>query len=325
MHHALVFSTSKVNSGPNPGSNPGPISGQPTDTAAWLLGLAPQIQHFISDVSSQPDARHIPARWLQDGFAAEIICTTSSIFNAHMALENAAFRALRTAASSVHMDVNIVPLDGRRKQLLIADMDSTIITSESLDDLAEMAGFGDAVAAITSRAMAGEIDFEQALDARIAMLAQQPSALFDRLINAAQLTDGAVKAVQTMRDHGASCYLISGGFDFMTGPIANICGFHGHHANHMKIAHGKITGIVEKPVIDRNAKAKYLAHYCKKHGIDASAAATIGDGANDLGMLQAAGMGVAFNGKPLLRDNIALQLNHTDLRGLLYLQGYSLA
>ena len=201
-------------------------------------------------------------------------------------------------------------------------MDSTIITSESLDDLAALAGLGDAVTAITKRAMAGEIDFEGALFERVSMLAGKSSRLFDQLIATAKPTSGAIELVHTMRANGAKCYLVSGGFDVITGPVAARCGFHDHHANHMHVRDGKILGTVQTPVLDRNAKAAYLAHYCKQNGIDPIDAATIGDGANDLAMLQAAGMGVAFEGKPLLLAEVAIQLNHTDLRGLLYLQGY---
>ena len=201
-------------------------------------------------------------------------------------------------------------------------MDSTIITSESLDDLAALAGLGDAVTAITKRAMAGEIDFEGALFERVSMLAGKSSRLFDQLIATATPTSGAIDLVHTMRANGAKCYLVSGGFDVITGPVAALCGFHDHHANHMHVGDGKILGTVQTPVLDRNAKAAYLAHYCKQHGIDPVDTATIGDGANDLAMLQAAGMGVAFEGKALLLAEVAIQLNHTDLRGLLYLQGY---
>ena len=115
---------------------------------------------------------------------------------------------------------------------------------------------------------------------------------------------------------------MSGGFDGITGPVAELCGFHDHRANHMHVRDNKILGTVQTPVLDRNAKASYLEHYCKQNGNDPIDAATIGDGANDLAMLQAAGMGVAFEGKPLLLAKVAIQLNHTDLRGLLYLQGY---
>jgi len=309
MHYALVFSTSHPFRG---ATSPAGHQQAGASAAAWLDQFAADIAAFIP--SGQPV-------WLDPGLAAEWTCTLSDRAPGS-SLANPAFMRLRQQADKHQIDVNLVPLAGRRKRLLIADMDSTIITSESLDDLAAMAGIGDAVAAITRQSMAGEMDFEAALDARIAMLAGQSAQLFDRLVNDAVLTAGAAPLVQTMRAHGAKSYLVSGGFDFMTGPIAAQCGFDDHHANHMNENDGKITGTVRKPVLDRDAKADYLAHYCSQWGLEPEDAATIGDGANDMAMLQAAGMGVAFNGKPLLRRAIALQLNHTDLRGLLYLQGY---
>ena len=309
MHYALVFSTSH----PFRGATSNAVHQHPgASAAAWLEHLAADIAEF------NPLGKPV---WLDPGLAAEWTCTLSGQARGSN-LANPAFMRLRQHADQHQIDVNLVPLSGRRKGLLIADMDSTIITTESLDDLASMAGIGDAVAAITRQSMAGEMDFEAALDARIAMLAGQSSQLFDQLVNDAVLTAGAALMVQTMRAHGAKSYLVSGGFDFMTGPIAAQCGFDDHHANHMDEDGGKITGTVRKPVLDRDAKALYLGHYCTQWGLEPKDAATIGDGANDMAMLQAAGMGVAFNGKPLLRRGIALQLNHTDLRGLLYLQGY---
>ena len=307
MHYALVFSTSTEPTSIERGS-PGNV-----DASKWLaelLGLSAFLQPYTN------------ANWLDPGCAAEIICQPENIFTTKHADKNSNFQALRDAAAARFLDVNIVPTTERQKKLLIADMDSTIITSESLDDLAEIAGIGDKVAAITQRSMAGEIDFEKALLERVAMLRGHSSQLFHSLIKATELTSGAIVLVQTMRAYGAKCYLISGGFDFMTRPVAELCGFHNHHANHMHVDNGKILGTVETPVLDRKAKASYLAHYCKIHGISIREAVTIGDGANDLAMLEAAGMGVAFAGKPLLRETISIQLNHTDLRGLLYLQGY---
>ena len=309
MHYALVFSTSHPFRG---ATSPAGHQQAGASAAAWLDRFAADVAAFTP--SGQPV-------WLDPGLAAEWSCTLPDRAPGS-SLANPAFLRLRQQADKHQIDVNLVPLAGRRKRLLIADMDSTIITSESLDDLAAMAGIGDAVAAITRQSMAGEMDFEAALDARIAMLAGQSAQLFDQLVDDAVLTAGAVLLVQTMRAHGAKSYLISGGFDFMTGPVAAKCGFDDHHANHMDEDGGRITGTVRKPVLDRDAKAVYLANYCTQWGLGPKDAATIGDGANDMAMLQAAGMGVAFNGKPLLRRAIALQLNHTDLRGLLYLQGY---
>jgi phosphoserine phosphatase len=306
MHYALVFSTSKL-----PVLDSSPTNND--DASTWLSDLTSFFAFLY------PDGK---ATWLDNGCAAEIICHPSASFAAAHINKDAAFQTLRNAAAARQLDVNIVPAIGRRKKLLIADMDSTIITSESLDDLAEMAGIGEEIAAITKRSIMGEIDFEDALVERVAMLRGHPSKLFDALIAKVEPTSGANTLVQTMRANGAKCYLVSGGFDFITEPIATLCGFQAHHANHLDVDDGKIVGTLKMPVLDREAKASYLAHYCKIHGIGANEAAAIGDGANDLAMLQAAGMGVAFASKPILRDRITIQLNYSDLRGLLYLQGY---
>ena len=229
---------------------------------------------------------------------------------------------IRARADDHQLDVNIVASTNRRKRLLIADMDSTIITSESLDDMAEIAGLSSAILPITARAMRGELDFEAALDERVALLRGLPASLIEQALDEARLTDGARRLVQTMRADGAKCYLVSGGFTAITGPISVACGFHGDHANILETKDGLLTGTVAKPVLDRDSKLQFLDRYCASLGIGREAAACIGDGANDLAMLQAAGLGVAFNGKPLLREAVKLQLNHTDLTGLLYLQGY---
>jgi len=302
MHYALVFSTSKVKAAEQSASQ-------------WLDGLAESFA-FLNPQNH--------AAWLAPNMAAEITCLASDDLLSGDILQNRAFLDLRQHADSDGIDVNLVPAQNRRKAILIADMDSTIITSESLDELAMLAGIGKQVEAITRRSMAGELDFETALDERVAMLAGKPKELIDQIIANSKLTDGARILVQTMRAHGAFCYLVSGGFDVLAGPIAAGCGFHGHHANHLDHDGTIITGTVRKPVLDRQAKVTLLTHYCHLHNIDLAATASIGDGANDLGMLEKAGFGVAFHGKPILRETVALQLNHTNLTGLLYLQGYTL-
>ncbi|MGB1106827.1 MAG: phosphoserine phosphatase SerB [Candidatus Puniceispirillaceae bacterium] len=229
---------------------------------------------------------------------------------------------LRQQASEQGADINILPAAGRRKKLLIADMDSTIITSESLDDMARIAGLAEAIMPITGRAMRGELDFEAALDERVALLRGQPENLIERALAEAGLTGGAENLVRTMRAHGACCYLVSGGFTAITSRVAAMCGFNDHHANVLEAKDGLLTGTVSKPVLDRESKLVFLDHYCGALGIGREDAACVGDGANDLAMLQAAGLGVALKGKPLLREAVTLQLNHTDLTGLLYLQGY---
>ena len=291
MNYAVIFTSSKISTTPESASD-------------WIMPLLTALPE--TNISGK-------ARWLAKSKAAEITVTDDTVIDV---------AKLRKDADAMHVDVNIIPTRNRRKRLLIADMDSTIITSESLDDLARIAGLGNEIAHITAQSMAGKIDFEESIDARVAMLAGKPATLFNKLLDEMTLTDGAVSLVKTMRANGAYCYLVSGGFDFATAHIRDICGFHGDHANHMDISSDLIEGTVRKPILDRNAKANYLRQYCTMHNLTMADTATIGDGANDLEMLRAASFGVAFHGKPILRKHIGLQLNHTDLSGLLYLQGY---
>lgn len=312
MSHAIVFSTSEkhVSCKSTLRSKKGNL-----ETAdSWLKRFWPEIQPFYPQSNAQ---------WLHYGLAAEIICKPHKSFKVSKALKTGSFLALRKKTSVSDIDVNIVELKARRKKLLIADMDSTIITSESLDQLAQIAGIGCAVEAITKRSIAGEIDFSEALIDRVELLAGKPSKLLEALLDQVILTDGAVSLVQTMRANHSKCYLVSGGFDFMLSRIANLCGFHGYHGNHIVINENVITGEILRPILDRKAKAEYLIKYCTHMGIDVSSTAAIGDGANDLDLLSHSGMGVAFKGQRLLLDTIPLQLNYTDLLGLLYLQGYS--
>ena len=312
MSHAIVFSTSEKY-----------VSCKRTlrsknknlNTATfWLERFQLELQPFYPQRNAQ---------WLHYGLAAEIICKPEESFTISEAINIDSFLALRARASLENIDVNIVALQERRKKLLIADMDSTIITSESLDQLAQLAGVGGAVEAITDRSIAGEIDFSEALIDRVKLLAGKPVELLEALLDKVVLNDGAVSLVQTMRANDSKCYLVSGGFDFLLGYVSRLCGFHGYHGNHMLIKENVITGEVLRPILDRKAKAEYLIEYCTRLGIDISATASIGDGANDLEMLSHSGMGVAFRGQKLLLDTIPLQLNYTNLLGLLYLQGYS--
>ncbi len=261
------------------------------------------------NVSADTDS----VRWLHAGQAWDVPVAEDGL---------TALPQLRRQATQSGMDINILPATGRRKRLLIADMDSTIITSESLDDMAEIANLADAITPITERAMRGELDFEAALNERVALLQGQPQSLVDQALAEVKLTGGAECLVRTMRKHGASCFLVSGGFTAITGPVAAMCGFDDHHANVLEAENGYLTGTVAKPVLDRESKLAFLDDYCARLGITRDDAVCVGDGANDMVMLQAAGLGVALKGKPLLRQSVSTQLNHTDLLGLLYLQGY---
>lgn len=230
--------------------------------------------------------------------------------------------SVRAGLGSVPVDVNAGPVDGRRKRLLIADMDSTIIIGESLDELAEHAGIRDRIAEITERAMRGELDFEGALKERVGMLKGLSAATIDTVVDGLQLTPGADVLLATMKAAGAYCALVSGGFKPMTAAIRARLGFDEDRSNTLHVADGVLTGTVGEPILGRDAKLATLGELCITHRITPEAALAVGDGANDLAMLGAAGMGVAFRAKPAVRDAAGFRIEHADLRGLLYLQGF---
>ncbi len=211
---------------------------------------------------------------------------------------------------------------GRERRLLLADMDSTMIRQECIDELADLAGVGPQVAAITARAMAGEVDFEGALRERVALMAGLPATVVAEVL-ATRITyaPGGAVLVATMRARGAYTALVSGGFTAFTGPVAAHLGFDEHRANELVIEDGRLAGRVVEPILGRMAKVAALDDLCKRLGIDAAAAMAVGDGANDLGMLKAAGAGVALHAKPAVQAEARLRVNHGDLTALLYLQG----
>jgi phosphoserine phosphatase len=230
--------------------------------------------------------------------------------------------ALRRHLAGLPVDLAIQPAEGRRKRLLLADMESTIVTRELTDELAALAGMGEAIAAMTAASMRGEVDFAASLRARIAMLRDQPAALLDRVKDLVELTPGARALVQTMKANGAHTALVSGGFDCFAAIAATACGFDELHANRLVIAEGKIAGEVAEPILDRLAKRATLERLAADLAIAPSAAAAVGDGANDIPMIEAAGLGVAYHGKPVVAAAARFRLDHADLTGLLYLQGY---
>ncbi len=220
------------------------------------------------------------------------------------------------------MDPIAQPAEGRRKKLLLADMDSTIVTTETLDELAAHAGLKDRIASITKRAMDGELDFIQALSERVGMLAGLPVSALERTWDATEMTPGAAELVATMRAAGARCVLVSGGFTFFTGRVAERLGFHEHHSNTLLTRDGKLTGRVAEPVLDRHAKLATLKRVAAELGLPLSAALAVGDGANDLDMVRAAGLGVAFKAKPVVASAARARVDHSDLRALLFAQGF---
>jgi phosphoserine phosphatase len=232
-------------------------------------------------------------------------------------------RTLRILLEADRVDLFISAVAGRRKKLLLADMDSTIITTETLDELAGQAGpaIKQEIAALTERAMRGEIDFEATLRARVAMLKGLPESALEETRAETEFSPGAKALIKTMRAQGATCVLVSGGFTFFTGWVAEECGFQHHHANRFEIKDGKLTGSVIDPILDKQAKLKYLNEYARKMNIDLSETFAIGDGSNDLPMLEAAGLGIGYRPKPLLREALDNCILYGDLTAALYAQG----
>jgi phosphoserine phosphatase len=220
-------------------------------------------------------------------------------------------------------DFCVQPAAGRRKRLLVADMDSTIIGCECLDELADFAGLKSRIAAITARAMAGEIEFEAALRERVTLLAGLELAALERTYaERVRLNPGAESLIATMSAHGARCVLVSGGFDFFTGRVARAAGFATHRANRLLDDGARLLGTVAEPILGREAKLAALVDEAAALGIDLADTLAVGDGANDLAMIEAAGLGVAYRAKPLVAARADARVNHADLTALLYFQGY---
>ena len=231
--------------------------------------------------------------------------------------------ALRRELAGLPVDVAIVPGRNRRKRLLLADMDSTIIEQEVVDELAAVAGVGPAVSAVTERTMRGELAFEPALRARVALLEGLPATAIESIIrDRISFSPGGRELVATMKAHGAFTAIVSGGFTTFTGHVAEALGFESHEANRLVIEEGRLTGRVAEPVLGQTAKVEALRRLTKKLGIAMDEVIAVGDGANDIAMLQLAGLGVAFHGKPAVRAAADVRIDHADLTALLYLQGY---
>lgn len=222
------------------------------------------------------------------------------------------------------IDLCILPAANRRKRLLLADMDSTMIRQECIDELAAEAGVGARVAGITARAMNGEIAFDGALRERVALLRGLPESVIDLVFtNRITMMPGGATLVATMRANGARTALVSGGFTAFTERVAGVLGFDEHRANILHVAGGHLTGTVADPILGREAKVAALHDITARLGITPADALAVGDGANDLGMLGLAGMGVALHAKPAVQAQCDLRVNHGDLTALLFLQGFA--
>ncbi len=251
--------------------------------------------------------------WLAEREAADIPFTGSA---------EQAVAASRAALGDAAVDAIATPAEGRRKRLLVADMDSTIVTSETLDELAAYAGLKDRIAEITRRSMNGELDFHQALVERVAMLKGLDVAALEATWERTEMMPGATVLVATMRANGAVCCLASGGFTYFTGRVAERLGFDHHLSNTLLIEGGKLTGGVAEPVFDRNAKLATLRRLAAENGLSLTQTLAVGDGANDLDMIGAAGLGVAYRAKPVVAAAARARVDHGDLTALLFAQGY---
>jgi phosphoserine phosphatase len=222
------------------------------------------------------------------------------------------------------VDMVVQPAAGRRKRMLLADMDSTMIRQECIDELADMAGVGPQVAAITARAMNGELDFEGALRARLALLQGLDAGVIATVL-AERITfmPGGRSLVATMKANGGYAALVSGGFTAFTGPVAEALGFDEHRANTLLVEDGRLVGAAAEPILGREAKVRALEEISARLGIGEAEVMAVGDGANDLGMLKRAGAGVALHAKPVVAAEVDIRVNHGDLSALLYIQGYS--
>jgi phosphoserine phosphatase len=257
-----------------------------------------------------------PAHWLFDEVAVDIPFDSSEPIAAIVT-------RLQQARGDLPIDIVVQPRIDRRKKLFLADMDSTMIGQECIDELADFAGLKAHVAAITERAMRGEIAFEPALRERVALLKDLPVSVVDEVLKQRiTLTPGGHELVATMRAHGGYTCLISGGFTLFTNAVAAMIGFQENRANELRVADGKLTGEVAEPILGRAAKLATLVELRESFDLDNLDTIVVGDGANDLGMIEAAGLGVAYHAKPAVAAAAAARIDHGDLTALLYAQGY---
>ncbi|WP_119165094.1 phosphoserine phosphatase SerB [Algihabitans albus] len=255
-----------------------------------------------------------PSDWLSPDEACDLPFEGLSTLDAE--------RLVREALRDLPVDLAAQPLAGRRKALLLADMESTIIAEEMLDELAETVGLRDEIAEVTARAMSGDLDFEEALEARVAKLAGLPLGEVERAAERMTFNPGARSLIRSLRAAGVPCILVSGGFTIFADLVAEACGFSAVRANVLEIEAGKLSGGVHKPILGRKAKLDALERLSAELSVTPAAACTVGDGANDLAMLNAAGLGVAYRGKPAVRAAARYALDVADLTGLLFYQGY---
>lgn len=266
---------------------------------------------FVTRLQDQLAITQEP-RWLQLGHAVDFPCAEEHRGDINQAI------------GDLPIDFAIQPLENRSKKLLIADMDSTMIGQECIDELAAEVGLKDKVAMITAAAMRGEIAFDPALRERVSLLKGLPESVVDEVIkNRITLTPGGTKLVSTMKKYGAYTALVSGGFTAFTSRLAARIGFDENRANVLNVEDGKLTGTVQEPILGREAKIAALVEISNKLGVTPANAIAVGDGANDLGMIGLAGLGVAIHAKPAVAAEADVCIKHNDLTALLFLQGFA--
>lgn len=252
---------------------------------------------------------------LSEGEAVDIPCPAPEAGHANI-------ETIRATLAPYKVDAILTKSRGRRKAVLICDMDSTTLDGETLDELARRTGTGEIVADITNRAMNGEMEFSESLRQRTIVLANQPESLLKEVLHQLKLTDGVRELVQTMKANNARTALISGGYNWFTQHIAPLCGFDENYGNTLEIKNGIITGQLLGDILGPDGKRVHLDRLCEERGVKLQASLTTGDGANDIPMLEAAGLGLAYHAKPAVRQVIKGQVNFCGMRAHLFAQGY---
>jgi phosphoserine phosphatase len=268
----------------------------------------------MKDIISENGGNIANHTWLCEGEAADVFFTGG---------KTVLSQAVQEWAREASLDVVMQPMAGRRKKALLADMESTLIKEEMLEELADFVGLRAKVEEITTRAMNGELDFKAALKERLALLKGLPATILDDLCHKVTITGGAKELVATMKVHGARCIIVSGGFKMFTSFVGNQLGFHADFGNALDIKDGKISGEMFEPVLDKNSKRATLTDTAIQLNISEADICAVGDGANDLPMLLAAGLGIAYHAKPAVQKQANHNIRFANLRGLLWAQGYS--
>jgi phosphoserine phosphatase len=284
------------------------------DTVITLISTPSQLPlrpEDISTIEARIKEKAVHIDWLADGVAVDLFVNIN-VAEAQNSLQDLPFDAV------------CQPVEGRRKKLLLADMDATLVREESLDKLAEKVGKGQEIAALTAKAMQGEMGFSEALSARLELLRGLPEAVINEVAASLTLMSGAKTLITTMQAHGATCHLVSGGFSHFTQHVVQATGLTSARSNEFVFTGGKLIDVA-RPILGKEAKVTRLHELMAEYGLSSSETLAVGDGANDIPMLQAAGLGVAFHAKPKVIAAAAANIQHSDLTALLFIQGYRVA